>query len=70
MEGATRVFEWHLIFSAVYSPEDNTEQVLALFHHKLMTQAILSSFYCSNIFLEIMVQAAYYYYLLISAYSH
>lgn len=49
MEGATRVFEWHLIFCSVYIPEDNTEQVLALFHHKPMTRAIPSSFYYSDV---------------------
>lgn len=70
MEGATRVFEWHLIFCGVYIPEDNTEQVLALFYHKLMTRAILPSFYYSAMLLGIMIQAAHYYYMLISSYSY
>lgn len=70
MEGATGVFEWHLIFCTVYIPEDNTEQVLAVFHHKLMTRAIASSFYYGDMLLGIMDQAIHYYYMLMSSYSH
>lgn len=53
----------------IYIPEDNAEQVLALFHRKLMTRAIPSSFYYSDMLLGIMVQAAQYYYMLISSYN-
>lgn len=37
-------------------PEDKTAQVPALFPHKLMTRAMPSSFYYSDVLLGIMVQ--------------